>query len=79
LAKDELAKIVEDNLKKVGLHVSKPLLAVICIVFGVLLLIRPEMVGIIIGVFLLVQGLIILLEYYNNSNSRKTFRGGTVN
>jgi uncharacterized membrane protein HdeD (DUF308 family) len=61
-----MAKIVDENLRKIGLHVSKPLLAVICIIFGVLLLIWPNMVGIIIGVFLLVQGLLVLLEYYNN-------------
>jgi uncharacterized membrane protein HdeD (DUF308 family) len=62
----KMAKIVDDNLKKLGLHVSKPLLAVICIVFGVLLLIFPNMVGIIIGIFLLVQGILVLLEYYHN-------------
>jgi len=62
-----MAKIVDDNLKKIGLHVSKPLLALICIIFGALLLIWPDMVGIIIGVFLLVQGILILIEYYNNS------------
>jgi uncharacterized membrane protein HdeD (DUF308 family) len=61
-----MANIVDDNLKKIGLHVTKPVLAIICIIFGVLLLIWPDMVGIIIGVFLLVQGLLILLEYYNN-------------
>jgi uncharacterized membrane protein HdeD (DUF308 family) len=65
-----MAKIVDDNLKKVGLHVTKPVLAVICIIFGVLLLIWPDMVGIIIGVFLLVQGILVLLEY---SNNRKVF------
>jgi uncharacterized membrane protein HdeD (DUF308 family) len=65
-----MANMVNDNLKKIGLYVTKPVLALICIIFGILLLIWPDMVGIIIGIFLLVQGLLILLEYYNN---RKVF------
>jgi uncharacterized membrane protein HdeD (DUF308 family) len=65
-----MANMVNDNLKKIGLYVTKPVLALICIIFGILLLIWPDMVGIIIGIFLLVQGLLILFEYYNN---RKVF------
>jgi uncharacterized membrane protein HdeD (DUF308 family) len=61
-----MANIVDDSLKKIGLHVTKPVLAIICIIFGILLLIFPDMVGIIIGIFLLVQGILILLEYHNN-------------
>jgi uncharacterized membrane protein HdeD (DUF308 family) len=61
-----MAKVVDNSLKKIGLHASKPLLAIICILFGIILLIWPDMVGIIIGVFLLVQGLIILIEYLSN-------------
>ena len=76
LPRNGMARIVDDNLKKIGLHVSKPLLAVVCIIFGVLLLIWPDMVGIIIGVFLLVQGILVLLEYYNN---RKIFDAHTIN
>jgi len=67
-----VAKIVDEALKKMGFHVSKLVLAVICIVFGVVLLIWPEFVGIIIGVFLLVQGILILVEHYSNKKTVNT-------
>jgi uncharacterized membrane protein HdeD (DUF308 family) len=57
-----MADQVERGLRKAGISVSRPVLAVICIIFGILLLIFPELVGYIIGIFLLIQGILILVE-----------------
>ncbi len=57
-----MADQVEKGLRKAGISVSRPVLAVICIIFGILLLIFPELVGYIIGIFLLIQGILILVE-----------------
>ncbi len=61
-----MADQVERGLRKAGISVSRPVLAVICIIFGILLLIFPELVGYIIGIFLLIQGILILVEVMDN-------------
>lgn len=64
-----MTTLIDSGLKKVGINVSTPILAVICIIFGVLLFIFPELVGYIIGLFLLIQGIILLVNYYTTHKS----------
>jgi uncharacterized membrane protein HdeD (DUF308 family) len=71
-----LTDYVEEGLRKVGITVSKPVLAVMCIIFGILLLIFPALVGYIIGIFLLIQGILLLTDYYE-SNRQQTYRKRT--
>jgi uncharacterized membrane protein HdeD (DUF308 family) len=58
-----LTEVVEKGLKKIGITVSKPVLAVICIIFGILIIAKPELVGIILGIFLIIEGVLLLTEY----------------
>ncbi len=59
-----LTDVVEKSLRRVGITVSRPVLAVICIIFGIILIIFPALVGIIVGIFLLIQGILLLTDYY---------------
>jgi len=68
-----LTDVVQEGLRKVGITVSKPVLAVICIIFGILLLIFPDLVGYIIGIFLIIQGILLLTDYYE-SNRQQSYR-----
>jgi hypothetical protein len=61
-----LAKEIDQGLRKAGIHVSTPVLAVLCLVFGVLLLIFPDLVGYLIGIFLLIEGILLLVNYMEN-------------
>ncbi|MGD6809649.1 MAG: hypothetical protein ACQCN3_08130 [Candidatus Bathyarchaeia archaeon] len=65
-----MTDVVDKGLKKFGINVSTPVLAVICIIFGVVLFIVPELVGYIIGLFLLIQGTVLLVDYYSNTRYR---------
>ncbi len=65
-----MTDVVDKGLKKVGISVSTPVLAVICIIFGVVLFIVPELVGYIIGLFLLIQGIVLLVDYYTSTKHR---------
>jgi len=65
-----LADVVDKGLKKAGISVSRPVLAVICIIFGILLLIFPALVGYIIGIFLIIQGILLVVDYMD-SNRRQ--------
>jgi uncharacterized membrane protein HdeD (DUF308 family) len=67
-----LSDVVEKGLKKIGITVSRPVLAVFCIIFGILLIVFPALVGILIGIFLLIQGILLLTDYMELRNqSRK--------
>ena len=59
-----LSDVVEKGLRKIGITVSRPILAVICVIFGILLIVFPDLVGLIVGVFLVIQGILLLTDYY---------------
>lgn len=58
-----MAEAVEKGLRKIGITVSKPVLAVICIVFGALVIILPDLLQWIVGLFLIIQGILLLTDY----------------
>ena len=55
--------MVEEGLKKIGITVSKPILAIICIIFGVLVIVFPDLLQWIVGLFLIIQGTLLLTDY----------------
>lgn len=59
-----MTEVVEKGLEKIGVTVSKPILAIITIVFGLLIIIRPDLLAWIVGIFLIIQGILLLTEYY---------------
>ena len=58
-----MGAMVEKGLKKIGITVSKPILAIICIVFGVLVIVFPDLLEWIVGLFLIIQGILLLTDY----------------
>ena len=58
-----MGAMVEKGLKRIGITVSKPILAVICIVFGVLVIVFPDLLEWIVGLFLIIQGVLLLTDY----------------
>jgi len=58
-----LTEVVEKGLRKIGITVSKPILAVLCIIFGILVIAVPQLIGIIVGVFFIIEGLLLLTDY----------------
>jgi uncharacterized membrane protein len=58
-----LTEVVEKGLKKIGITVSKPVLAVLCIIFGVIVMAWRESINIIVGVFLIIEGVLLLTDY----------------
>jgi len=55
---------VERGLKRFGVTVSKPALAVITIIFGVLVLIFKDFLQVIVGIYLIITGILLLLDYF---------------
>jgi uncharacterized membrane protein HdeD (DUF308 family) len=58
-----LTDAVERGLKRIGITVSKPVLGILCIIFGVIVLVAPVSLAIIVGIFLLIEGILLLTEY----------------
>lgn len=55
---------VEKGLKRIGVTVSKPVLALIAIVFGLLVIAFPDLLQWIVGLYFIIQGILFLLDYY---------------
>ena len=60
---DRLTEVIEKGLKKIGITISKPILAILCIIFGIIIIVVPDLVGIIVGIFLVIEGVLLLTEY----------------
>jgi len=58
-----LTEVVEKGLKKIGITVSKPVLAILCIIFGIIVICWPDLVGYILGIFLIIEGVLLLTEH----------------
>jgi len=58
-----VSEAVDKGLKRIGITVSKPILATICIVFGILLMVFPDLLQLTVGLFLLIPGILMLTEY----------------
>jgi len=56
---------VEKGLKKIGVTLSKPVLGILTIIFGLLIIILSlDFLKWIVGIFLIIQGILLLTEYY---------------
>jgi uncharacterized membrane protein HdeD (DUF308 family) len=58
-----LTDVVEKSLKKIGITVSKPVLAAICVIFGAIVIVFEEVLAIAGGIFLIIQGILLLIDY----------------
>jgi len=59
-----MTEVVERGLKKFGVTLSKPVLAIITLVFGLIVIFVPWSLNLIVGIYLIVQGILLLTEYY---------------
>lgn len=55
---------MEKGLSKIGVTVSKPILAVIAILFGILVIAFPDLLVWIVGLYFIIMGILLLLDYF---------------
>jgi len=58
-----MTEVVEKELRKIGITVSKTVLAIICVIFGILVIVFKDLLQWIFGLFLIIQGLLVLTDY----------------
>jgi uncharacterized membrane protein HdeD (DUF308 family) len=59
-----MSEAIEKGLKKIGVTVSKPVLALIAIIFGILVIVFPSLLPWIVGLYFIIQGLLFFVEYF---------------
>ncbi len=67
-----MTDVIEKGLKKIGVTISKPVLAIITIIFGLLIIAYEPLFRFIVGIFLIIQGILLLTEYYELQSRRAT-------
>jgi len=55
---------IQKGLKKIGVTVSKPILALIAIIFGILVIVFPDLLQWIVGLYFIIQGLLFFADYF---------------
>jgi len=58
-----MSKAVEKGLKRIGVTLSKPVLAIICIIFGIIVIVVPELIAWIVGLFFIIEGILLFTDY----------------
>jgi len=66
LVSNKMTETVEKGLEKIGVTISKPVLAIIAIIFGLLVIIFPELLVWIVGLYFIIQGILLLTDYYES-------------
>ncbi len=59
----KIVTMVEEGLRKIGVTISKPILAIICIIFGLLVIVYEDLLQWIVGLFLIIQGILLLTDF----------------
>lgn len=67
-----MADYIDKGLKNAGITISKPILAIICIIFGILVILFPTLLVWIVGLFLVVQGVLLLTDFMEHERPRIT-------
>jgi len=59
-----MTKEVEKGLGKIGATVSKPVLALIAIIFGILVIIFKDLLPWLVGLYFIIQGILFFIDYF---------------
>lgn len=55
---------VEKGLKRIGVTVSKPIMALIAIIFGILVIVFSDLLPWIVGLYFIIQGILFFIDYF---------------
>ncbi len=58
-----MTEVIDKGLKRIGITISKPVLAILCIVFGIVIIVVPALLGLVVGIFLIIQGILLLTDF----------------
>lgn len=59
-----MTDVMDKGLKRIGVTVSKPVLALITILFGILVIAFPDFIALLVGLYFVIQGILLFIDYY---------------
>ena len=59
-----MTDVMDKGLKRFGVTVSRPILALITVLFGILVIALPEFLALIVGLYFIIQGILLFIDYY---------------
>ena len=59
-----MTREVEKGLGKIGVTVSKPVLALIAIIFGILVIVFTDLLPWLVGLYFIIQGILFFIDYF---------------
>ena len=63
-----MADYLEEGLRKIGITISKPLLATVCIIFGIIVIAFPNLLVWTVGLFMMIQGTLLFTDYFEQES-----------
>lgn len=66
-----MADYVNEGLRRIGISISRPMLAIVCIIFGVMVVVFPNLLVWIVGLFLVIQGVLLLTDILEYESQKK--------
>ena len=63
-----MADYLEEGLRKIGITISKPLLATVCIIFGIIVIAFPNLLVWTVGLFMMIQGTLLFTDYFEQGS-----------
>jgi len=64
-----MTSTMEKGLKKIGVTASKPVLALVAIIFGLLVIMLPALLQWIVGLYFIIQGVLLFTDYLESRKS----------
>jgi uncharacterized membrane protein HdeD (DUF308 family) len=74
-----MADAVDESFKKIGVTVSKEVLAIICIVFGIIIIGFPQILAYAIGIFLIIQGILLAVDWWETKKQQTPHKTNNPN
>jgi uncharacterized membrane protein HdeD (DUF308 family) len=59
-----MTREVEKGLGKIGVTMSKPVLALIAIIFGILVIVFTDLLPWLVGLYFIIQGILFFIDYF---------------
>lgn len=59
----KMTETMEKGLRRIDVTVSKPVLALLALIFGFLVIVLPELLQWIVGLFFIIQGILLFTDY----------------
>jgi uncharacterized membrane protein HdeD (DUF308 family) len=59
-----MTKEVEKGMAKIGATMSKPVMALVAIIFGILVIVFKDLLPWIVGLYFIIQGILFFIDYF---------------